>query len=300
MSDKNTGFVSTEWLNEHLEDENLRIIDATTFLQIPEAGGYYDVWSGKEEYDKEHIPGAVFADLKNDFSDADASYNFAVIPHDEFVEKIKELGIDDDSFVVIYDRGAMVGVDFEASDWASRFAWQLKFEGFDNFAILEGGYNKWKKENRPVTDEVSTPKKGGLNIQRRSELYADKEDVLNAIDDDGVIILDSLQPESYNGTADTYARPGHIKGAVNVFFGDLADAQTGEIYDDEKLKRKFDEVGALDEDKKVITYCGSAIAATWTQYLLNKLGQENVAVYDGSLSEWAEDENLPMETKNSK
>lgn len=67
MSDKNTGFVSTEWLNEHLEDENLRIIDATTFLQIPKEGGYYDVWSGQEEYDKEHIPGAVFADLKNNF-----------------------------------------------------------------------------------------------------------------------------------------------------------------------------------------------------------------------------------------
>lgn len=300
MSGNNEKFVSTEWLNEHLDDENLRIIDATTFLKIPEAGGYYDVWSGQEEYDKEHIPGAVFADLKNDFSDPEASYNFAVIPHDEFAGKIQELGISDDSFVVIYDRGAMVGVNFEASDWASRFAWQLKFEGFDNVAILEGGYDKWKRENRPVTDEVKKPEKGDLNITRRPELYATKDDVLNAIDDDDVIILDSLQPESYNGTADTYARPGHIKGAVNVFFGDLADPKTGEIHDDEKLKQKFDAVGALDKDKKVITYCGSAIAATWTQYLLNKLGQENVAVYDGSLSEWAEDENLPMETKNPK
>lgn len=290
-------FVSTEWLNEHLNDENLRVIESTTFLKIPDDGGYYDTWSGREAYDKEHIPGAVYADLKNDFSDQNANYNFAVISHDEFVDKISELGVDDNSYVVVYDRGPQVDVNFEASDWASRFAWQLKFEGFDNVAILEGGFSKWVKENRPTTDEPGIYSKGELTIERHPEFYADKNDVLNAIEDDGVIILDSLSKDSYEGTADTYARPGHIPGAVNVFFGALSDPVTGELYNDDKLKDIFNEVGALDKNKKVITYCGSAIAATWTQTLLNKLGQENVAVYDGSLSEWAEDESLPLETK---
>ncbi|CAM4253863.1 sulfurtransferase [Lacicoccus alkaliphilus] len=300
MAVNHSKFVSTEWLEDHLEDEDLKIIDATTYLQLPEDGGYYKVWSGREDYEEAHIPGAVFADLKNDFSDPDVSYNFAVIPHDEFVEKISDLGISDGSFVVIYDRGAMVDADFEAADWASRLAWQLKFEGFDNVAILDGGYNKWKREGRPVTSETVAPEKGELNIERRPELYAGKEEVLKAIDDDDVIILDSLDPSNYAGESDTYARPGRIKGAVNVFFGDLADPETGEVYDDEKLKERFEAVGALDEDKKVITYCGSAIAATWTQYLLNKLGQDDVAVYDGSLSEWAADESLPMETGDPK
>ncbi len=300
MSGKNTKFVSTEWLNAHLEDENLRIMDATTYLSIDEKGIDTKVWSGREDYDKSHIPGAVFADILQDFSDPEGPYNFAVIAHGEFTEKMENLGVSDDSFVVIYDRGAQVGVDFEASDWASRLAWQLKFEGFDNVAILEGGYDKWVRENRPVTHEAAAPEKGSLNITRRPEFFAGKEDVLKAIDDDNVVILDSLSKANYEGDTGTYARPGHIKGAVNVFFGDLADPKTGEIYDDEKLKRKFEEAGALDKDKKVITYCGGAIAATWTQYLLNKLGQENVAVYDGSLSEWAADEKLPMETKNSK
>lgn len=299
MSGNNTKFVSTEWLNQHLEDDNLRIIEATTFLKIPDEGGYYDVWSGQEVFVKDHIPGAVYADLKNDLSDPDASYNFAVIPHDEFTEKISNLGISNESFVVIYDRGPQVGANFEASDWASRLAWQLKFEGFDNVAILDGGYRKWTREDRPVTDEVVTPEKGQLDIERRPELYASKEDVLNALEDDEVVILDSLNRASYDGEADTYDRPGHIPGAVNVFFGDLADPQTGEVYDDEKLTEIFDGVGALDKDKKVITYCGSAIAATWTQYLLNKLGQENVAVYDGSLTEWTADEKLPLKTNNS-
>ncbi len=296
MTNNNSEFVSTEWLNENLENEKLKIIDATTFLKVPEKGDDTKVWSGREEYEKAHIPGAVFADIVNDFSDPEGPYNFAVISHDEFVDKMEKLGVSDGSFVVIYDRGPQVDVNFEASDWASRLAWQLKFEGFDNIAILDGGFGKWKNEGRPTTDEVTSPEKGELNISRRPELFASKEDVLAAIDDENVVILDSLSKANYDGETETYARPGHIKGAKNVFFGDLADPETGEVYDDEKLRERFEESGALDEDKKVITYCGGAIAATWTQYLLNKLGQDNVAVYDGSLSEWAADESLPMET----
>jgi thiosulfate/3-mercaptopyruvate sulfurtransferase len=289
-------FVSTEWLNQHLNDADLRLIEATTFLKIPAEGGYYDTWSGQEVYDQDHIPGAVYADLKHDFSDPTADYNFAVIPHDDFVQKASALGIDDDSYVVVYDRGPQVDVDFTASDWASRFAWQLKFEGFDNVAILDGSYQKWVREDRPTTAEAGAYPAGHLTIDRRPELYADKEDVLAAIEDDNTIILDSLSKESYEGKADTYARPGHIPGAANVFFGELSEPDSGELYDDDKLKSIFKETGALDKDKKVITYCGSAIAATWTQTLLNKLGQENVSVYDGSLSEWAEDDSLPLET----
>lgn len=290
-------FVSTDWLEDHLDDRNLRLIEATTFLKIPESGGYYQTWSGQEVYDAGHIPGAVYADLKNDLSDPDAGYNFAVIPHDEFKKKMEALGVDDKSFVVIYDRGPQVDAEFAASDWASRLAWQLKFEGFENTAVLDGGFNKWVREDRPVSSIPGRYPKGNLNIERRPELYADKNDVLQAIEDDETIILDSLPSESYNGEADTYARPGHIPGAENVFFGALSDPKTGGIYDDDTLREIFKEKGLLDKDKKVITYCGSAIAATWTQVLLNKLGQENVSVYDGSLSEWAEDDSLPLQTK---
>ncbi|KZE38941.1 thiosulfate sulfurtransferase [Bhargavaea cecembensis] len=291
-------FVTTEWLAERLDDPNLRLLDATTFLKHPEEGGYYDVWSGEEAYKKGHIPGAVFADLHKELSDPDSELPFTHPSRERFVEKISELGVGEGTYVVVYDQGAIVNIpEVIASDWASRLAWQLQYEGFDNVAILDGGFPKWKEEGRPVTTEPGSYPKGNFTGERKPELFVTKEDVLKAIDDENVVILDSLSKESYNGDESTYDRPGHIPGSVNVFFGALSDQETKELYDDEKLREIFGSVGALDPDKKVITYCGSAIAATWTGSILNKLGQKNVAVYDGSLTEWANDPSLPMETK---
>lgn len=291
-------FVTTEWLAERLDDPNLRLLDATTFLKHPEEGGYYDVWSGKEAYEKGHIPGAVFADLHKELSDPDAELPFTHPSRERFVEKISELGVGEGTYVVVYDQGAIVNIpEVIASDWASRLAWQLQYEGYDNVAVLDGGFPKWKEEGRPVTTEPGSYPKGNFTGERRPELFVTKEDVLKAIDDEDVVILDSLSPESYSGEENTYDRPGHIPGSVNVFFGALSDPDTKELHDDEKLREIFGSVGALDPDKKVITYCGSAIAATWTRMILNKLGQKNVSVYDGSLTEWAKDPSLPMETK---
>jgi thiosulfate/3-mercaptopyruvate sulfurtransferase len=291
-------FVTTDWLEERLNDPNLRLLDATTFLKQPEVDGYYDVWSGKEAYEKGHIPGAVFADLHKELSDPDAEYAFTLPSRERFVEKITELGVGDGTYVVVYDQGAVVNApEVIASDWASRLAWQLQYEGFDNVAVLDGGFPKWKEEGRPVTTEPGSYPKGKFTGIRKPELFVTKEKVQEAIDDENVVILDSLSEQNYNGDVNTYGRPGHIPGSVNVFFGALSDPNTKELYNEEKLREIFDRVGALDPDKKVITYCGSAIAATWTGLVLNKLGQKNVAVYDGSLTEWAKDPSLPLDTK---
>lgn len=290
--------VTTDWLAERLNDSNLRLLDATTFLKQPEKDGYYDVWSGKEAYEKGHIPGAVFADLHGELSDPDAEYAFTLPSRERFIEKISELGVGEGTYVVVYDQGAVINApQVIASDWASRLAWQLQYEGFDNVAVLDGGFPKWKDEGRPVTTKPGSYPKGKFTGVRKPELFVTKEQVLEAINDDQVVILDSLSDVNYNGDVNTYGRPGHIPGSVNVFFGALSDPNTKELYNDEKLREIFDSVGALDPNKKVITYCGSAIAATWTGLILNKLGQKNVAVYDGSLTEWAKDPSLPLETK---
>ncbi|WP_085993016.1 sulfurtransferase [Oceanobacillus senegalensis] len=289
--------VTTDWLAKRLNDSNLRLLDATTFLEHNGGDGYYNLWSGKEAYEKEHIPGAVFADLYEELSEPESEFAFTHPSRERFVEKISELGVSEGTYVVVYDRGAQVNSPVIASDWASRLAWQLRYEGFEDVAVLDGGLPKWKEEGRPVTMEPGSYPKGNFIGKRNPDLFVTKDDVLHAINDENVIIIDSLSESNYKGETNTYGRPGHIPGSLNVFFGAHSDSKTHELYEDEKLGETFGKVGALDPNKKVITYCGSAIAATWNALILNKLGQKNVAVYDGSLTEWAKNPSLPLETK---
>ncbi|GAB2548992.1 sulfurtransferase [Gracilibacillus alcaliphilus] len=288
--------VTTDWLEQRLDDPKLRLLDATTFLKLP-TSGYYDIWSGKDAYQKGHIPGAVFADLLEDLSDPEAEYAFTVPDREAFVEKVAALGVGDkDTYVVVYDQGAEVDSPVVASDWASRLAWQLRYEGVENVAVLDGGFPKWKKEGRPVTTEAGSYPTASFSGVRKPELFVTKEEVKQAIDDENTVIINSLNEATHKGEVNTYGRPGHIPGSVNVFFGSHSNPETLALYDDEKLRETFEKAGALDPNKKVITYCGSGIAATWNATLLNKLGQDNVAVYDGSMTEWAKDPTLPLET----
>lgn len=103
-------------------------------------------------------------------------------------------------------------------------------------------------------------------------------------------------PADFYGETNTYPRKGHIPTSHNVFFGSHSNPETRLLWDDEKLRKVFAKIGALDTDKTVITYCGGGIAATWNALLLNKLGQENVAIYDGSMNEWAADPTCPLVT----
>ncbi|MGH2318415.1 sulfurtransferase [Planococcus sp. SE5232] len=288
--------VSTNWLEQRLGDSDLRIIDATTFMDIPADGGPPSVQSGKDSYEEGHIPGAVYADLLNELSDPESPLPFMAPPRDHFIKKMTELGIGDGHYTVIYDQGALVENPVVAAYWASRLAWQMHYEGYENVAILDGGLPKWKEENRPLTAVPGNYSPATFTGHRRPELLATKEDVRQAMNDDNVILINSLSPEDFRGESDTYPRKGHIPSSVNVFFGLHADQQTKKIHDDAELREPFEKIGALDPDKKVITYCGGGIAATWNALLLNKLGQKNVAVYDGSMNEWASDPSCPLVT----
>lgn len=278
--------VTTDWLAEHLDDPDLRIVDATVFMKFPEGGGPPDVESGKTSYEQGHIPGAVYADLLGELTDSESELPFMVPPREVFIEKMAGLGIGDGTRTVVYDQNALVGESVAASYWASRLAWQLRYEGFDQIAILEGGLQKWQAEGRELSTGQESHPKADFTGQRRSEMLATKEDVRKAIDDEHTILIDSLSPEEYHDS--------HIPSSQNVFFANHADEQTKALYDDEKLKAAFEQTGALDPGKKVITYCGGGIAATWNALMLNKLGQPNVAVYDGSMNEWTSDPSCPI------
>ncbi|PQD97284.1 sulfurtransferase [Pradoshia eiseniae] len=288
--------VSTEWLEEHLNDPKLRVIDATTFMKPLQDGGI-TLSSGKDSYNVGHIPGAVYADLLHDLSNPGSNLPFTLPERDAFVHHMENLGIGDkDTYTVIYDQGALVGVSVEAPQWAARLRWQLTYEGFENIAVLEGGLQKWKEEGRPLSNATDVYPKADFKGERKKEMLATMEDVIKAMDDDSVILINSLSPEDFKGETDTYPRKGHIPGSVNVFFGCHANPETKTILPNEELKKNFEKTGPLDSDKRVITYCGGGIAATWNALVLEQIGVKNIAVYDGSLNEWASREDLPLVT----
>ena len=288
--------VDTEWLQQHLNDKNLRLIDASTFLKIPEGEGFPELWSGFEAYQEEHIPGAAYADLLKDFTNPEGAAPFTIATREQFLTAIEPLGITEDTYVVIYDRGPLVNIDIAASDWSARLRWQLKYEGFDKVAVLDGGFRRWKEEGRPTEAGISEYTHAPFTWTRREHLIVTKEDVKAALVDDSIVLINSLSEADFRGETTTYPRPGHIPGSKHAFFGSHADPKTRLLYSDDVLREKFEALGALDPSKKVITYCGGGIAATWNALLLNKLGQENVAVYDGSLNEWASDPTCPLVT----
>lgn len=273
--------VSTDWLADHLGQPDLVVLDCTVNLR-PLDGGGMEVESGRAAFEAGHIPGAGFADLTEDLADADSPHRFALPSPDEFCAAVGALGVGDDSRVVLYDGNA--------SMWAARVWWMLRWVGFDRAAVLDGGLRVWTAEDRPLSTERPDHRPGRLTPSVRSELIADRAEVLAAIDDGAVCLVDALPGAHYRGDVAFYDRPGHIPTATNASAMDLLDG-SGRFKPSEELAALV----AGDRSARTITYCGGGIAASADAYVMTRLGFTDVAVYTASLQEWAADPENPME-----
>lgn len=279
------GLVSTDWLATHIGDANLRVFDATVHLR-PSTPGPYTVESGRADYETAHIPGAAFLDLVRDLSDTGAALGFTRLKGDALALALGAAGIGPGVRIICYSTTSPM--------WATRLWWILRAAGFDDVAVLDGGFTRWTTESHPVESGARAYPPAIAAIAERPGAWADKQAVLSAIDDGAVCTINALAAGVHSGEAAvSYGRKGHIKGSRNVPYAALLDAE-GCYRPDEDLRGLFAEVGAF-ERPQVILYCGGGISATMDALALTRLGHLGVAVYDGSMSEWTRDPELPME-----
>ncbi|MGB7182367.1 MAG: sulfurtransferase [Burkholderiaceae bacterium] len=279
--------VSAHWLADHLDDAGLRIFDCTVYLRADTLESAYRVVSGREDYNSGHIPGAAFLDLQDDLSDSSASLRFTMPPPDELMAMFASHGVGDGSRIVLYSRDNI--------QWATRVWWMLRAIGFDNAAILDGGWEYWTQLGLPVSTDPSRYPATSLSTKPRAGLFVGKQAVQAASADADSVVINALSAELHAGHSPRYGRPGRIPGSVNVPANSLRDDATRQLLPANETADAFERVGA-SADKKVLIYCGGGIAATLDAFVLYQLGYPDIAVYDNSLNEWARDESLPMES----
>ena len=279
--------VAGDKLEAALSDPALRVYDCTFYLHYEEGTGRpYSVESGRRDYDKAHIPGADFLDLQTEFSDPQSPYSFTLLPPEDVAAAFMRHGVGEGTRVVLYSRGSPTR--------ATRFWWMLRWLGFDDAAVLDGGWEKWEADGRPVSTAPCRYPPGRFEVRPRPGLFVGKAEMLAAIGDDASCALNALEPDLHAGRNPRYGRPGRIPGSANVPASSLVHLDTLEFRPAPQVAAAFRAAGA-DPGRRVLNYCGGGIAATLDAFLQYQLGYRDIAVYDASMSEWAKDESLPIE-----
>jgi thiosulfate/3-mercaptopyruvate sulfurtransferase len=278
--------VSTDWMARHLDDPMVRVLDPTTLLPPRPDFSRYDVVPARDDFEKGHIPGAVFVDLEHELSAPDLHLHFMLPDAKTFASAMSRYGVSDDSFVVTYATSSHW--------WATRLWWMLKVYGHERVAVLDGGFQKWQSENRPVETGITRAHSiGKFTVRAPNEnMVASRDDVLAAIGAGESCTINALRAEQHTGTGGVnYGRRGHITGSVSI-------PAAAHVNDDNTFK-SMDELRVMFaqalQKPQVITYCGGGIAATSVALALDMLGHDDVRVYDASLTEWAANAELPME-----
>jgi thiosulfate/3-mercaptopyruvate sulfurtransferase len=284
--------VQTGWLQEHLRDEDVRVVDIRGYVKKKDLGDgrqKAEYLPAREEYDEAHIPGAVFVDWTRDIVDPEDPIPAQVAPSGRFAALMESLGIGDDAHVVVYDHSG--------GQFATRLWWALTYYGHEKVSVLDGGWEKWIAEDLPTTDEVPSPEPATFTPEPRPKWRTDAEAVLAATEDNDTLILDARDRGQYTGeVARGGGRGGHVPGAERLHADSLFDPQDGTLLPDEELEEKLRESGVpADREEPMIAYCNGGVAATVPLFALHRLGYSNLSNYDGSWNEWGVREDLPVE-----
>ena len=286
--------VSTEWLAEHLDDPDLVVAD----MRWRENG------RGPELYRQGHIPGAVHLDWSTDLVDPESPVAFMLAGPDRFAGAMVDRGIGDETSLVAYSD--------QMGSGPYRLWWACRVYGHDDVRVLNGGWDKWVAEGRPLSTDPPRPRHAKTWTARLAAgLVATADEVAAGAREGNVAVLDSRAPEQYRGefvwfetgqvpagsdgiarTARGECRAGHIPGAVNVPYASL--------YQQDLTMKGPDELRALLADagvrstRKIITYCGCGISASALLFAMTLAGVRDAALYDASWEEWGRDPTRPI------
>lgn len=269
--------VDCQWLNQHLNDENLIVLDASMADPVNKQTAVSGV-----------IPSAIRFDFSNNVVDASSKQSNTMPSAEVFQQKVRELGINQNSFLVVYDNAGLFS--------AARAWYMFKVMGFNNVAILKGGLPNWIKLGFAISDEHAKAASVGDFIAKPTKpAFADKRQVLDAINDPDVVIVDARSYGRFSGQ-EAEPRPemrsGHIPSSLNLHYASLVN--DGQLLDKATLCELFAELTPTPEH--FIFSCGSGVTACILALAAEIAGFNSYQVYDGSWSEWGKDNLLPIDT----
>ncbi len=259
--------VSTEWLAAHLGD--VRVVDASWYMPAEKR-------EPAREFEQAHIPDAVFFDVDG-IADHGTDLPHMLPSPDGFSKALGALGIGDGETVVVYDGAGIFS--------APRAWWTLKAMGHGDVKVLDGGFPKWLREGRPVESGPAHPKPKFFTAIPKPEIVRDFDAVMDVLKTGSAQMVDARsasrftaqEPEPRAGV-----RSGHMPGALNVHYRKLI-ADDGTLKPPAELRAAFSDV---DLNQPVVTTCGSGLTAAILMLALAEIGKHDVALYDGSWTEW--------------
>jgi thiosulfate/3-mercaptopyruvate sulfurtransferase len=273
--------VTTGWLAERLNSDEIRVVDATWFMPGEER-------HGRDSYAAGHIPGAVFFDI-DEVADHTSDLPHMLPTPDAFSDAVGKLGLRRDLNIVVYDAQGIFS--------APRVWWTLRTMGFPEVFVLDGGLLKWRAEGRPLEAETPHPSATSIEPAFDPGLVRDIEEVRRTLSDRSAQVVDARPSPRFRGEAPeprAGLRSGHMPGALNVPWGGLITPE-GTLKDQDGLRAAFAAAG-VDLDGPIVTTCGSGVSAAVLALALARLGRDDVAVYDGSWTEWGSRNDTPVST----
>jgi thiosulfate/3-mercaptopyruvate sulfurtransferase len=272
--------VSAQWLNQHLGDGSVCVVDAS--VHLPDTGR-----DAQAEYLAEHIPGALFFDLAK-IADPDNPLPRKFPPRELFAREVGALGIDNQTHVVAYDTPGLYS--------AARVWWLFRHYGYDNVSVLDGGLKAWKAAGFPLEAGEVRGSPTTFVAPGERDLLARWPDVLRASQQGDEQILDARTPGRFAGTEeDRYpgTRPGHIPNSLNLYWANLLDTDSRTLLPADVIRERIAAAG-ITGDKPVALTCGSGLTACILALGLHLTGNDNWRVYDGSWDEWGRNQELPV------